>query len=79
MEWQCTFQRNKCLFKDVESQTYKIQYRVLLAKYRGRTACRRLSRDTLRSDAEYVKVGNKTIGVLLQNDNKTIARAFFLN
>ncbi|HNY54849.1 MAG TPA: excinuclease ABC subunit A, partial [Chitinophagales bacterium] len=52
------FQGINAFFKDVESQTYKIQYRVMLAKYRGRTACDQCGGTRLRPDTEYVKVGD---------------------
>lgn len=48
-------------FKFVESQTYKIQYRVLLSRYRGKTTCPDCKGTRLRSDANYVKVGGKCI------------------
>ena len=48
-------------FKWVESQSYKIQYRVLLARYRGKTTCPECHGSRLRKDAEYVKVGGKSI------------------
>jgi len=53
-------------FKEVESQTYKIQYRVMLSKYRGRTNCGQCDGTRLRPDTNYVKVGDKSIGELLQ-------------
>jgi excinuclease ABC subunit A len=53
------FQGINAFFKDVESQTYKIQYRVMIAKYRGRTACDQCGGTRLRPDTEYVKVGEK--------------------
>lgn len=52
-------------FKDVESQTYKIQYRVLLSKYRGRTVCTTCNGSRLRPDTNYVKINTKNIGELL--------------
>ena len=52
-------------FKDVESQTYKIQYRVLLARYRGKTRCPDCRGTRLREDANHVKVGGKSISDLL--------------
>ncbi|HNE49489.1 MAG TPA: excinuclease ABC subunit UvrA [Chitinophagales bacterium] len=70
------FKGINAFFKDVESQTYKIQYRVLLAKYRGRTTCDDCQGTRLRPDAEYVKVGNKTIGVLLQMTIKQLHEHF---
>lgn len=48
-------------FRDVESQLYKIQYRVLLSRYRGRTECPDCRGTCLRKDASYVKVGGKSI------------------
>ena len=48
-------------FRWVESQAYKIQYRVMLARYRGRTVCPECKGRRLRKDATYVKVGGKDI------------------
>jgi len=48
-------------FKFVESQTYKIQYRVMLSRYRGKTECPDCRGTRLRKDADYVKVDNTTI------------------
>ncbi len=56
----------KDFFKDIESQTYKIQYRVMLAKYRGRTYCDVCNGSRLRPDTEYVQLQQKTVGELLQ-------------
>ena len=52
-------------FKWVESQAYKIQYRVMLSRYRGRTVCPDCHGHRLRKDAEYVKVGEKSISELV--------------
>lgn len=51
-------------FKDVESQLYKVQYRVLLSRYRGRTQCPDCQGYRLRKEALYVKVNGKHIGEL---------------
>ena len=51
-------------FKDVESQLYKVQYRVLLSRYRGRTECPDCSGYRLRKEALYVKINAKNIGEL---------------
>lgn len=51
-------------FKDVESQLYKVQYRVLLSRYRGRTVCPDCTGYRLRKEALYVQVGGKHIGEL---------------
>lgn len=48
-------------FKFLESQTYKIQYRVMLSRYRGKTACPECKGTRLRSDTNYVKIDNKSI------------------
>ena len=46
-------------FKMVESNTYKIQYRVMLSRYRGKTTCPACKGKRLRKEASYVKI-NKT-------------------
>ncbi len=51
-------------FRDVESQLYKVQYRVLLSRYRGRTECPDCNGYRLRKEALYVKVGGRHIGEL---------------
>ena len=43
-------------FKDLEKQTYKIQYRVMLARYRGKTGCPDCKGTRLRKDANYVRI-----------------------
>ena len=48
-------------FKEVERKTYKIQYRVLLSRYRGRTTCHECNGTRLRGDASYVKINDKSI------------------
>lgn len=48
-------------FKQIESQTYKIQYRVLLSRYRGKTICPDCNGTRLRKDAGYVKIAGKSI------------------
>jgi len=48
-------------FKYVESKSYKIQYRVMLSRYRGKTTCRDCDGSRLRHDAEYVKVDTRSI------------------
>ena len=48
-------------FKFLEEQTFKIQYRVMLSRYRGRTVCPDCRGSRLRKDASYVKISNKSI------------------
>ena len=52
-------------FKDIERQTYKIQYRVMLSRYRGRTTCHECQGTRLRGDAAYVKIDGKSIQELV--------------
>jgi len=48
-------------FKYLESNSYKIQYRVMLSRYRGKTTCTSCLGTRLRSDSEYVKIGDQSI------------------
>jgi len=49
-------------FKEVEQNLYKVQYRVLLSRYRGRTTCTSCGGYRLRKEALYIKVGGMHIG-----------------
>ncbi len=53
-------------FRMVDENQYKIQYRVMKARYRGRTVCPDCQGTRLRPDAEYVKVGGKSITELVR-------------
>lgn len=53
-------------FRFVEDQQYKIQYRVLLARYRGKTTCPECHGTRLRKEANYVHIAGKTISELVQ-------------
>ena len=63
-------------FKFVEENLYKIQYRVMLARYRGKTVCPTCKGSRLRPEALYVKVGGKDIAELVTLPI-TEAKAFF--
>ncbi|MCS6916661.1 MAG: excinuclease ABC subunit UvrA [Chitinophagales bacterium] len=52
-------------FRFVETQTYKIQYRVLLARYRGKTTCPDCGGSRLRKEAQYVQVNGRSIADLV--------------
>lgn len=52
-------------FSMLEENAYKIQYRVLFARYRGRTICPECRGSRIRSDANYVKINGRSIGELL--------------
>ncbi|HET6227667.1 MAG TPA: excinuclease ABC subunit UvrA [Bacteroidia bacterium] len=55
------FEGLNAFFEFVESQVYKIQYRVLLSRYRGKTVCPDCHGTRLRKDASYVRVAGKSI------------------
>lgn len=65
-------------FKEVEQNLYKIQYRVLLSRYRGRTKCPECEGYRLRKEALYVKISGKHIGELSQMQVKDL-KAWFEN
>ncbi len=63
-------------FKDLEDNNYKIQNRVLLSRYRGKTICNACNGKRLRPETNYVKVANKTISDLVDLPIDEL-RAFF--
>ncbi len=65
-------------FKDLEANNYKIQNRVLLSRYRGKTKCNVCNGKRLRPEANYVKVANKTISDLVDLPINEL-REFFKN
>ncbi|MDR0732969.1 MAG: excinuclease ABC subunit UvrA [Dysgonamonadaceae bacterium] len=65
-------------FRHVEENVYKIQYRVLLARYRGKTTCPFCHGTRLKPQAQYVKVGGQTITELVDMPVAKL-RDFFLN
>lgn len=52
-------------FEELEAKNYKIQNRVMLSRYRGKTKCTTCKGKRLRAEANYVKVGGKTISDLV--------------
>lgn len=63
-------------FKFVEENLYKIQYRVMLARYRGKTTCPACKGGRLKPEALYVKVGGKHIAEIVSMPI-TEAKSFF--
>jgi excinuclease ABC subunit A len=53
-------------FRSIEKEQYKIQYRVMLARYRGKTVCPVCGGSRLQPEAEYVKVGGRSIMELVE-------------
>ena len=63
-------------FEWVKSKAYNIQYRVMLARYRGRTTCPTCHGSRLKPQAAFVKVGGKSIGELVQMPVSDLRRWF---
>jgi excinuclease ABC subunit A len=69
-------------FQMLEDNQYKIQYRVMLARYRGKTKCHECGGTRLKKPASYVKVGGKAISELVDlpiNTLKTFFEALVLD
>ena len=60
-----TFHGLHHFFQHLEEQSYKIQYRVMLSRYRGKTKCTTCNGKRLREETNYVKVGGKNINQLV--------------
>lgn len=78
MLWEGTkwFEGINDFFKWVESQAYKIQYRVMLSRYRGKTICPECQGRRLRKETNYVKIDGKNISDLVELPIDELA-AFF--
>ena len=67
MLWEGTkyFEGINAFFKMLEENQYKIQYRVMLSRYRGKTVCPKCHGTRLKPEATYVQVGGKNISQLV--------------
>jgi len=63
-------------FKHLESKTHKIQYRVLLSRYRGRTVCPDCRGTRLRKDANYVKINDHSVADLVLMSIERVIKFF---
>jgi len=63
-------------FSEMESKAYKIQNRVMLSRYRGKTKCNTCHGKRLRTEANYIKVGNATITDLVEMPMHKLANFF---
>ena len=63
MLWEGTpyFQGINAFFQMLENEQYKIQYRVMLARYRGKTTCPDCHGTRLKKEVQWIKVGGKNI------------------
>ena len=63
-------------FKHVEEKQYKIQYRVMLSRYRGKTTCPSCKGTRLKKEAGWVKVGHKSIHELVMMSISELSEFF---
>ncbi|PIE48664.1 MAG: excinuclease ABC subunit A [Flavobacteriales bacterium] len=63
-------------FKHLEEKTYKIQYRVMLSRYRGKTKCTDCKGKRLRKEASYVKINGTNITDLVNLPLDEVAHFF---
>lgn len=63
-------------FKELEEKNYKIQNRVMLSRYRGKTKCPVCKGKRLRPEANYVQVGGKTLSELVDLSIKKLIPFF---
>jgi excinuclease ABC subunit A len=65
-------------FNHLEEKSYKIQYRVMLSRYRGKTKCTTCNGKRLRKEANNIKINNKNISQLVDLPLNELT-AFFKN
>jgi len=70
------FQGLNDFFRELEEKNYKIQNRVMLSRYRGKTRCYSCKGKRLRIEASYVKINGKTVSDLVDLPIKKLV-AFF--
>ncbi|MFV8375442.1 excinuclease ABC subunit UvrA [Flavobacterium sp. LB1P71] len=70
------FQGLNDFFKELEEKNYKIQNRVMLSRYRGKTKCHSCKGKRLRIEASYVKINGKTVSDLVDLPIKHLVTFF---
>ncbi len=70
------FEGLNVFFSELESKAYKIQNRVMLSRYRGKTKCKTCNGKRLRKAANYVKINNTTITDLVEMPIKKLVLFF---
>lgn len=63
-------------FQELEEKNYKIQNRVMLSRYRGKTKCKTCNGKRLRKETDFIKVGGKTITELVDVSIKKLIPFF---
>ena len=78
MLWEGTpyFEGINAFFRMLQENQYKIQYRVMLARYRGKTVCPKCHGTRLKPEAGYVRVGGKSISQLVDLPITELAQFF---
>ncbi|MCK5816135.1 MAG: excinuclease ABC subunit A, partial [Flavobacteriaceae bacterium] len=72
------FEGLNSFFKTLESKSYKIQFRVMLSRYRGKTKCTSCSGKRLRKETNYIKVAGKNISDMVEMPLDEL-QDFFIN
>lgn len=70
------FEGLHAFFAELEAKAYKIQNRVMLSRYRGKTKCKVCNGKRLRVEANYIKVGGATITDLVEMPLDKLANFF---
>jgi excinuclease ABC subunit A len=70
------FEGLNSFFAELEAKAYKIQNRVMLSRYRGKTKCKTCQGKRLRQEANYVKIGNVTMTDLVEMPLKRLISYF---
>ena len=63
-------------FKEIEGQSHKIQFRVMLSRYRGKTLCPDCRGRRLKKEASYVKISGRSISKLVDLPVKKLIKFF---
>ncbi|WP_445738437.1 excinuclease ABC subunit UvrA [Mariniflexile sp.] len=70
------FEGLNSFFAEMEAKAYKIQNRVMLSRYRGKTKCKTCNGKRLRIEANYIKIGGTTITDLVEMPLDKLANFF---
>ena len=70
------FEGINAFFRMLQENQYKIQYRVMLARYRGKTVCPKCNGTRLKPEANYVKVGGRSISEIVDLPINELKRFF---
>ncbi len=70
------FEGIDAFFRFLETNQYKIQYRVMLARYRGKTICPECQGTRLKKEAQWVKIGGKSISELVEHPMSELKQFF---